>query len=97
MASKSGGTMPAWRGAVDANQAMALFDTVHHFRITRINREGRPGIEVKITHAGKGVSAQRRMFIDAFNAAMEKLKFGIEGKKGKVFILKLTPPHEGEE
>lgn len=75
MASKSKGTMPKWSGVIDANQAVALLDTVHHWHATRINRsDGCPGIQVTITHGGRRAVAQRRMFVDAVNVAFEKLK-----------------------
>lgn len=74
MASKSGGVVPSFGGVVDANQAVALLDTVHHWRATRVNRrDGVPGMSVTITHAGFRVNAQRRTFVDAVNAAMERL------------------------
>ena len=38
------------------------------------------GYEVKITHGGGRVSAQRRTFVDAVNAAMEKLQKRIGDK-----------------
>ena len=74
MAKPSGGSMPNWTGVIDANQALALLDTVHHWQATRVNRGTATGYSVTITHAGRRVSAQRRAFVDAVNAAMEKLK-----------------------
>lgn len=77
MALKSGGTIPPFRGVVDANQAHAILDTIHHWRLTRINRaDGCPGYDLKITHAGKRVSAVRRTFVECVNVAMGKLRDG---------------------
>lgn len=74
MASKSGGVVRDFKGVVDANQAVALLDTVHHWMVTRINRsDGVPGMSITITHAGFRVTAQRRTFVDAVNAAFSKL------------------------
>jgi hypothetical protein len=74
MASKSGGTMPEWTRVTDANEAVALLDTMHFWCVRRVNRTGgTPVMEVSITHAGSRVNAQRRTFVEATNAAMEKL------------------------
>lgn len=77
MASKSGGSVDdvRFRGVMDANQAMALLDTVHHWHATRVNREAvGHGVQVQITHGGKRVRVQRRSFVEAVNAAFTKLK-----------------------
>lgn len=74
MAHKSTGTIGPFRPVVDPNSAFALLDTVYHWKATKVNSEdGPPGVEVTITHAGKRVSARRRTFVDALNAAMRKL------------------------
>lgn len=73
MATKSGGTIPAPQRIVDANQAVAILDTFHHWRVTRVNGDGRRGYDLTITHAGKRVTAVRRTFIDAAIAAIAKL------------------------
>lgn len=81
MAKPSKGSMPQWKGVVDANQAVAILDTVHHWRSTRVNKtNGCPGYLVTITHGGARVTATRRTFVDAVNAAMAKLH-GRIGKK----------------
>lgn len=74
MASKSGGAMPNWTRVTDANEAHAMLDTMHFWCVRRVNRSGgAPSTEVSITHAGRRVNAQRRTFVEATNAAMEKL------------------------
>ena len=84
MAKPSKGVPLVGRG-IDANQIVALLDTVHHWSCTRINREdGVPGMEVTITHAGRRVTCQRRTFVDAANAALNELQYGKPG------VLKLT-------
>jgi len=73
MASRSGGTIPPRQDIIDANQAIALLATVHHWAATKVNG-GRAGYKVTITHAGRRVTAHRVRFIDAVIAAMQKLR-----------------------
>ena len=73
MASKSGGAPPVPRTLIDANQAMAVLSSLHHFVVKRMNREGRSGFRVEITHAGRRVFAERPCFPDAAAMAVKRL------------------------
>jgi len=74
MASKSGGTMPVKTYCEDAGVAISVLGELHHWACTRNNdKEGVRGYSVTITHAGKRVTASRRAWIDAVNAALSKL------------------------
>jgi hypothetical protein len=74
MASKSGGVVPVFKGIVDANQAMAILQTMNHWSATKNNRTGGvPTVSISITHAGYRVTAQRQYFVDAVNAAMSEM------------------------
>jgi hypothetical protein len=73
MAVKSGGSIPGPQTIIDANQAVAILDSFHHWGVTRVNGEGRRGYSLTITHAGKRVTASRRTFVDAAIAAVAKL------------------------
>lgn len=75
MARKSDGQLPAVPPiAADANQAILHLNRMYHWSATKINRDDNWTVCVTITHAGKRVSAERKTFIDAVNAAMTKLQ-----------------------
>lgn len=95
MASPSGGTMPPQQPIVDANQAVALLATMHHWSATKLNREqGKPRYSVSITHAGCRVTANRDSFISASIAAIKKLHIRFDKKHGSKHQLKLARyPH----
>jgi hypothetical protein len=86
MALKSGGTIPPKQDIADANQAIALLGTMHHWRASKQNRVNGElvGYEVTITHAGKRVTVRRKMFVDAVIAAFEKLRGKGVGPKLKL-------------
>ena len=58
----------------DSNQAIGLLESMHHWSSTKVNRSGRSGYSITITHAGKRVTAQRVRFVDAAIAAIGKLR-----------------------
>lgn len=77
MALKSGGTLPGPAPLMDANQAVALLATMHHWSATKVNRsagEQRTGYIVTVTHGGRRVSAFRATFLEAVTAAMVNLR-----------------------
>jgi hypothetical protein len=74
MARKSGGEIPAVGQIADANQAIALLEGMHHWNCTRLNCGLRRAYSLTVTHAGRRVTAQRRLFVDAVIAALSKLR-----------------------
>lgn len=78
MARKSGGVIPPQQQIADANQAVALLGTMHHWTCSKQNSSQWVGYALTITHAGKRVTAYRRSFVDAAIAAFAKLRGGDE-------------------
>lgn len=54
MARKSGGEIPVKQAIADANQAVAMLDTVHHWSAKRVNRQ-----DVTGTTGERGTEAGR--------------------------------------
>lgn len=78
--------MPPTGAIVDANQAMAMLEYVHHWAIRKLNPSGKrthPGVLVDITSHGKRFSARGRSLPQAVAVAMAKLR-----------ALKAPPPLE---
>jgi predicted nucleic acid-binding protein len=94
MAQKSGGTIPPKQPIADANQAVALLCTLHHWQATKVNDRGGVGYSVTVTHAGKRVRAYRRTFIDAVIVALAKLR---KGSETSAPFMRLTPLTRDEE
>jgi hypothetical protein len=92
MANPSGGSNYDAFQAMDAGSALAMLDGLHHWSCTRVNRADGRGYKVKVTHAGKRVSATRPSWIDAVNAAVQKLHRTTAGEKG--FGLRLVGPEK---
>jgi hypothetical protein len=90
MAVKSGGTVDQCGGAMDANGAMAQLSILHFFNVKKVNRNGVSGVRVDVTHAGRRVSAERRSFIEAFNAVMAALRGG-KARSGRAKPSKAAP------
>lgn len=74
MASKSGGEIPPRQQIADANQAIALLDSMHHWSSTRVTHGNRRGYQICITHAGRRVRVNRVSFVDAVITALAQLR-----------------------
>jgi prepilin-type N-terminal cleavage/methylation domain-containing protein len=93
MAKPSDGTPADAFHAMDVGSALAMLGQLHHWSCTRVNREAGRGYKVTITHAGRRVSATRRNWIDAVNAASAKLHRTAKGERG--IMLKITGGRPG--
>lgn len=60
---------------MNCNQAIVVLGTFHHWGSTKVNSSngGWHGYEIRITHAGRRVTAYRRFWIDAVNAAVNRI------------------------